>query len=257
VIQVVKGDANLAEIEAVETGWRTLWFNDLSESFATRRDQFEQLLANGRSTEAHEAAIRFVFDICHFTRDLCGENMMKIAHSYPTASGEETDPLLLLWKRLGLVAHLASCPQDTYFKDMLDELITIASGDAPYFFARRGKSAQSESAHGFRLQWLKLEALKWAAFLKSSGMRSIDYQYQIANAFGRDWGTIAKWKAECTKRLSKTDVDDALARARRFGQHSRGQDQIHFYVGAARIEHPTVAQAGEAFRALSNRCPKV
>lgn len=97
--------------------------------------------------------------------------------------------------------------QDTLWDIVIDELALLPHGDHPSLLAPKKRRPGERD---FKTALMKLSALKWNAYLNThSGRKALDYQAEIALAFGASWETIEKWKSLQSEKILREHVENA------------------------------------------------
>ncbi|GGC31188.1 hypothetical protein GCM10011371_18290 [Novosphingobium marinum] len=227
-------------------GWKSGWLEAMLENFAERNDSLQRLIDED-DAEAAKVASEFLSDFSIFCRKLIGVRVLRAGYSRMDDHAKAVDDELWqsYWRML-LWTPVLALDDDTLHQDLMTDLGYILSGDAPLLLARRGAGKKGRSEHFHRIARLKFEALLWAEHFKASGMRSIDWKYRVATAFGREWETISKWKAECKTNLTSDYVERALLQVKSSACSSACAD----FPEPLPMDHASVEDAGNTFQML-------
>ena len=108
--------------------------------------------------------------------------------------------------------------------EVMDAISALDAGEIrPLFLANTGKNRR---ANRWSLARAKLEALTWKRRLRALGYAEKSANFEVTLAFGEQWDTIRKWKAQCEQILGPIHVEVALEHA-----GSRSDHYVHPPVG--------------------------
>ncbi len=165
----------------------------------------------GVSSELGARAI--LRDTIEFAKDVLGDSVRFAAFERTYKENAEQRQVLRGWLATFLplinaptqssIFGLAPYQELTIFQ-VLDALSALDAGEIqPLFEARKGKNRR---ANRWSLARAKLEALLWKKRLVALGHAEKSANYQVTVAFGEQWDTIRKWKAQCEQVLGPGDV---------------------------------------------------
>ncbi len=176
----------------------------------------EPLNTLGRLVAYHEGegadrarARPFVYQVAELARDVVGENLRNAA--LRSTIEEQKRPRDVVKKWLALAHPLLSrrpsvgmFPSITIY-DVIDGLSALDAGEIqPLFKANTGKNRRPNRWSKART---KLDALAWKKRLVAMGVHDKEASFRVTVAFGEQWETIRKWRAQCEEILGKTHVD--------------------------------------------------
>ncbi|WP_203310336.1 hypothetical protein [Sphingomonas beigongshangi] len=164
---------------------------DLEQGIAQRGDKPSN---NARLQADEQASIELIQAAIAFVVDVLGPIPIAWGARIPNSDDRETQ-LDALQKRLVLLSPLLriGIPEVDWHPSSIDsainEIHAIRMGDEPQLFARLSKRKLD---HRVRVnQW---RALILDAYGKGMGLKAMDRQAVIAEAYCETWGTIRKWK---------------------------------------------------------------
>jgi hypothetical protein len=202
----------------------------------------DEVLRLEHAAQRQEEAAGIVQDGLLILKQILGDEIL-IAFLGDVDPGDPRDVLEAIRSRCWSIGALfAKLPQDkASFWEIAGEAHAIAEGDAPVIFAQLPGVRKKPS----RLTKAKLGAICWDVYLEQLGIEGVSRHADIAKAYGTDWGTIFKWKAQALELFGQSYLDYRLWVARSAGE---ARSCLTDYMEAGATWQEALERDGDEFR---------
>lgn len=152
------------------------------------------------------------YDLCRqaakLINDICGD-WVKLA---PETDAKTPVDFVALSLFVWMPVLAMNDRKDFFWSDVLDEIERLKFGDEPEIL-RPVPRMRGEHRQPGKLARSRANALMWAEYLKSKGLKPREYKAQINLAFGADWDAIRKWRESVARVYSQNYLDSRLKEA--------------------------------------------